>query len=419
MRPVRVLLLISCLSCHKYARPVPELERPAGEESYAFSGKAQIARLVKVFFDLPQGYLYGEMRSGFDGLCTSRSMDFTNFQGPHERDVNDFADVFSRVLAQHGYPVEEETGVFAQPGHAVAGVLVAARVVEESFNKCYPNVGVRNERTIGAAYLKIEWSLYSTLEKKVILTRTSEGTTYGEMESEVGEVGILRQAFSDATERLARDPAYRLAIDPAAAATAQRNRIRIRRVPESSGDLELNLAATRASVVGVIGDGKPGSGFVFAAPGWILSSAQVVGNARIVKLTLANGSSCYGEVTASSRARDLALIESRCAPLKPLPLAQGQITGRGRLSLTRPGSAGAPASLDSGTGKGMTTILGMTWVKSDVKVRPGDAGGPLLDIHGNVVAVISGAVTAEAAREGLDLSVPAGDVAKYLPIDFE
>jgi S1-C subfamily serine protease len=421
MRPIRALLLISCLSCHKYARPLPVLERPASEDRYSFSDKARVAKLVKVLFDLPLGYRYGELRFGSGGRCSGRSLDFTNLDGPYERNVDDFADVFSRTLKQHAYPVEDEAGVFQQSGRAAATVLVAARILEETFNKCYPNAGERNERTFGGAHLNIEWTLYSTVEKKVILTTVTEGTTYGEMESEVGEVGILRQAFLDATERLARDRSYRAAIDPASVAspTAKRNRIRIRRVPESSDGLEQNLLATRNSLVNVVGEGPAGSGFVLAAPGWVLTSAQVVGDSRIVKLTLADGTRCYAEVTATSTIRDLALLEAKCPRLAPLPLLGDEVTGRGRVSIVRPVPPGTPGSLERGVAKGTRAILGMTYLQSDVRVVPGDEGGPLLDIHGNVVAVISRSMALEAERAGLNLFVPLGDISRYLPIDFE
>jgi S1-C subfamily serine protease len=124
-------------------------------------------------------------------------------------------------------------------------------------------------------------------------------------------------------------------------------------------------------------------------------------------------------VAASSRARDLALIEAKCPALTPLPLAQGEISPGGRLSLIRPARPGSPESVVSGVGKGTTAIQGMAWVQSNVEVRPGDEGGPLLDFHGNVVAVISRAMTAKSEDPGLSLFVPVDEVTKYLPIDFE
>jgi len=419
MRPIASFLLLSCVACVSYVKPLPALDKPAAAERLDFSEKARVVKLSKVFFDLPQGYRYGEVRFGFDGFCRGRPLEFANQRGPHERDVEDFADAFARTLKQHGYPVEEPV-VFRQSGQTAANVLVAARIVEEAFNKCYPNVGQFNGRTRGGAYLKIEWSLYSTTEQKVILSRVTEGTTYGEMESEVGEVGILRTAFADAAERLAQDPAYRTAIDPGVVASAPKARIRVRRLPESVADLQDTLPAIRRAVVAIAGD-EEGAGFAFAAPAWILTSGEVVGASRVVRVTTADGSRCYGEVVAASRVRDLALVEARCPAVKPLALATRQVASRAQVAVLHPptvaGSAQVPP--ETGVAKGTRSILGMTYVESDVKVLPADAGGPLLDVYGNVVGILSRATAAEAERAGLNFFVPIADVPRYLPIDFE
>jgi hypothetical protein len=94
--------------------------------------------------------------------------------------------------------------------------------------------------------------VYSTIEKKVLFVTVTEGSTYKEIRSSIGELGIVRPAMEDALERLATNAKYREVVDPpllqTGVAKAATGRIKVKRVKEFSGDLKSHIELIKASV---------------------------------------------------------------------------------------------------------------------------------------------------------------------------
>jgi len=179
---------------------------------FSFSDNARQTRFAAFAVDLPPDHAFGEAATGV-GNCRNKSL-MTNSRDHFHFAHSDFADVFDAIMKRHGYPVEDAVELFPGSKVRTADLDVGARIVDAITNECYPGVGTRPFFVVGDAYLKIEWSVFSRLEKKVILTVTTEGSTYTQVESEIGYRGIVRPAFADALERLATDPKYRDVVDP-------------------------------------------------------------------------------------------------------------------------------------------------------------------------------------------------------------
>src|SRR5206468_2165829 len=212
------LLALGLSACGGYKKALPPVEapkQPAAPEVFKFSEKARQARLATVVFDLPIGHRYGAAAAGWDGSCHTRQP-LVNTKGRFNYDVTKYTDLFSSAMKRHGYSVDEDVELFEGSKERVADLKVGARIIDATLNVCLPNS--RNDlEAKGCAYLKVEWSVYSTIDKKLILTTTTEGSTHSEIESTVGEAGILRPAMAEALERLALDPKYRQVVDPPAA----------------------------------------------------------------------------------------------------------------------------------------------------------------------------------------------------------
>lgn len=410
------------LGCASYKKPLPAVNdgiRPDAQPVvFKLSDKAKQARLDTVVFNLPMGYRYGEVSAGTS--CRTRQP-AVNTKPSFELELTRYADVFGSVMRSHGYPVEKDVELFKDANERVADLRVGARIVDATVNECFPNY--RDElKVLGSAYLKIEWSVYSALEKKVVFTTTTEGTTYGEIESAVGEPGILRPALSDAVERLARTAAYRDLIDqPRPVGEAPRaTRIRIKRLAEFAGDVKGNLEAIKKAVVTVTANKGFGSGFVVSADGAVLTAGHVVAGSKFVKVNTPAGKECYGEVAAENAQRDLALIRVDCTGLSALPLARGKmVEGSEVFAVGTPLSEKLQFSITRGVVSGMRHIDDLDYIQSDVTVLPGNSGGPLLDARGNAVGVTDLGAVIRKVPVGLNFFIPLVDIEKYLPIDFE
>ncbi len=141
--------------------------------------------------------------------------------------------------------------------------------------------------------------------------------------------------------------------------------------------------------------GGQGSGFVFDAAGHVLTNQHVVEGAERVDLRFADGTWREAEVVGTDVYSDLAVLRVQGSPgAPPLPLADDAPPIG-----TRVVAIGSPFGLErslssgiiSGTGRAIPTAAGFTIpdsVQTDAALNPGNSGGPLLTLDGEVVGVI-------------------------------
>ena len=152
--------------------------------------------------------------------------------------------------------------------------------------------------------------------------------------------------------------------------------------------------AARPSVVRLVSpnDGF-GSGFFITSEGHILTSAHVVGNYRQVMVELLNGVRLPGTVLGKDTWTDVAVVKVAGATVSPLPLGSSDALSAGSELVAlgySPLFANTPeARFGSVVDLAGTTMPGVRFglVHSDVYLQPGDSGGPLLNLRGEVVGV--------------------------------
>jgi serine protease Do len=424
LRTVAVSLVTAGLcGCVSYVRPLPPVAPASAPAAQAFtlSARARKVALKAIVVDLPVGHVFGEIAWGYSGSC-HRNEQLINTQGRFDLELKNYRDVFASVMAKRGYSVDDELEIFRDTKEHAADLLIAAKVVDAGLNECFPNWDGDRLRVKGTAYLKVAWSVYSPIEKKIVFTTTTEGSTYAEIESNVGEPGLLRVALADSTEKLARDPRFKDVVDPPAAPkpAVAASRMKLRRSPPFSGELKANLEAVRKSVATVTSNRGSGSGFVVSGDGKLLTAEHVVSGSRFVKITTSAGRECYGEVVAASKPRDLALISVDCEGLVALPLASQKVLVGGEVFLVgTPLTDKLQFSVTKGVVSGIRKIDELDYIQSDVTTLPGSSGGPLLDGSGNVIGVAVDGVAVGSVPVGVNFFVPIVDLEKYLPIQLE
>jgi S1-C subfamily serine protease len=371
--------------------------------------------------DLPVGHRYGESSWG-SGACYEKRAN-VNTEGRSEMEPHRVIEVFNEVMKRWGYPVEDQIELFKDSKERVADLQVAGRVVDATLNECYPKIWTDKLFVRGTAYLKIEWSVFSTLEKKVVLSVTTEGSTGQEVESRVGQQGILRVAIADALGRLAVSNDYRGLVDPpqaTAGATLPPARLTIKTAKAFEGSLQQHLGAIREAVVTVTANKGSGSGFVIGADGKVVTAAHVVSGSKYVKVKTGAGKECYGEVAALSKPRDLALLQVDCGVLTALAVIRKKVVeGHDVFAIGTPLSEKLEFSVTKGVISGVREFEGLEYIQSDVKVLPGNSGGPLLDASGNAIGVTTSGVAVKEVPVGLNFFVPMADLEKYLPVTLE
>jgi S1-C subfamily serine protease len=149
-----------------------------------------------------------------------------------------------------------------------------------------------------------------------------------------------------------------------------------------------------------------GTGFV-VAPGRALTNHHVIDDCRAVRVRVPGGADLPARVIASDRDRDLALVEVPAEAGPPLPFRRDVNVRRGEGVVTY----GFPLAGLLSSGPTLTTgeisaLAGLAdnqrQYQISAPVQPGNSGGPLLDMSGQVVGVIVSKLNAQriAQRTG-------------------
>ena len=170
-------------------------------------------------------------------------------------------------------------------------------------------------------------------------------------------------------------------------------------------------AALRRSVVEVRTRGTgAGSGIIWSADGLIVTNAHVAQTERAT-IVLWDGSAFDGVVTAHDPRRDLATIAIDAAGTTLIPATIGHPTD------LRTGDVvvalGHPLGITGAIALGVVHAVDMRrgaprWIRADIRLAPGNSGGPLADVRGRVVGVNT------LIAGGLGVAVPTTTVSRFL-----
>jgi S1-C subfamily serine protease len=160
-----------------------------------------------------------------------------------------------------------------------------------------------------------------------------------------------------------------------------------------------------------------GSGFVIHPGGYVVTNAHVVEGSTSVQVRLASGRRLAGTVIGRDRRVDLALVKvdaPEALPVLPLGDSERLAVGELVLALGHPFGLEKTVSLWIVSRKGaplQAAAPGFDFIQTDAAVNPGNSGGPLVDMGGQVVGV-----NTMAARNGsIGFAIPINLIKTLLP----
>ena len=173
------------------------------------------------------------------------------------------------------------------------------------------------------------------------------------------------------------------------------------------------IETLRRSVVLVRGRDGHGAGVIWESPGLIVTNDHVVRGDRAV-VELADGRRLEARVTARDREEDLALLRVSARDLPAVPTGDSRDLRVGEIIIAvgHPWGVRETATLGIVSATGLGTWLGRTrrdLLQADVRLAPGNSGGPLADAHGRVVGIASMVMS-----PGVALAVPAHVVERFV-----
>ncbi len=164
-----------------------------------------------------------------------------------------------------------------------------------------------------------------------------------------------------------------------------------------------------------------GSGFIISADGYILTNAHVVDSAEDVTVRLTDKREFKAKVIGADRRTDVALIKIEAGGLPTV-----QFGDPGRLKVGEWVVAiGSPFGFDNTVTAGIVSAKGRSlpqenfvpFIQTDVAVNPGNSGGPLFNLRGEVVGINSQIYSRTGGFMGLSFAIPidvANNIAQQL-----
>jgi serine protease Do len=175
-----------------------------------------------------------------------------------------------------------------------------------------------------------------------------------------------------------------------------------------AADLGAVAERLRASTVAVrVGGGGAGSGVIWSADGAIVTNAHVASRPG-AQVVLADGRSYEARLERRDAARDLALLRIAAEGLDAAAIRDPAELRVGEVLVALGYPFGVPNALSMGIVHAPLGDGQRRFVQADLRLAPGNSGGPLADASGRVVGINS------MVASGLALAVPADDVQRFL-----
>ena len=153
-----------------------------------------------------------------------------------------------------------------------------------------------------------------------------------------------------------------------------------------------------------------GSGFIISPDGLIMTNAHVVDGAQEVVVKLTDRREFKAKVLGIDKQSDIAVIR---IDAKNLPTVQ--IGDPSRVKVGQPVLAiGSPYGFDNTATAGIISAKSRSlpddnyvpFIQTDVAVNPGNSGGPLFDLNGQVIGINSQIYSQTGGFQGLSFSIP-------------
>lgn len=155
-----------------------------------------------------------------------------------------------------------------------------------------------------------------------------------------------------------------------------------------------------------------GSGFIISDDGFVLTNAHVVEGADEVLVTLTDRREFKAKVLGTDKRSDVALLKVDANRLPSLVVGDSGKIRVGEWVI----AIGSPFNLDNSVTAGIISAKArdtgdyLPLIQSDVAVNPGNSGGPLINMRGQVIGINSQIATLSGGYNGISFAVPIDEV---------
>lgn len=156
--------------------------------------------------------------------------------------------------------------------------------------------------------------------------------------------------------------------------------------------------------------GSLGSGFIISPDGYVLTNTHVVAGAEQIAVTLTDKREFKARLVGADERTDVALLKIDGSNLPVVRLGKSSQLQVGQWVL----AIGSPFGFDNSVTAGIVSALGrelpdetlVPFIQTDAAVNPGNSGGPLFNMNGEVVGINSQILSRSGGYMGISFAIP-------------
>lgn len=153
-----------------------------------------------------------------------------------------------------------------------------------------------------------------------------------------------------------------------------------------------------------------GSGFIVSPDGYILTNTHVVEGANEVTVRLSDRREFRAKVIGTDKPTDIAVIkiDAKDLPVAHLGDSRKVRVGEWVLAIGSPFGfeSSVTAGIVSATSRSLPDGTYVPFIQTDVAVNPGNSGGPLFNLKGEVIGINSQIYSRTGGYQGLSFAIP-------------
>ena len=153
-----------------------------------------------------------------------------------------------------------------------------------------------------------------------------------------------------------------------------------------------------------------GSGFIISQDGYVLTNNHVVEGAEKVTVKLTDGREFHAQVIGTDKTSDVAVLKIDASNLPTVKIGDPANSKVGEWVV----AIGSPYGFDSTVTSGIISAKArqfsddspIPFIQTDVPVNPGNSGGPLFNLNGEVIGINSMIYSRTGGFQGLSFAIP-------------
>lgn len=159
-----------------------------------------------------------------------------------------------------------------------------------------------------------------------------------------------------------------------------------------------------------------GSGFIVTADGYVLTNAHVVAQADQITVTLTDKQAYKAKLIGVDARTDVALLKIDANNLPTVTLGKPETLKAGEWVV----AIGSPFGFENSVSAGIVSAVNrrlpsetfVPFIQTDVAVNPGNSGGPLFNLKGEVVGINSQIYSRSGGFMGISFAIPIDEAMK-------